>query len=85
MAIEDTQVPIHKHTILVFFFFNEKQNKAKLKTNKQKYVKPQTSQFCYAEAHRCYSILVGFSGEMVIYAFFLGFFSHSRQKEWYKC
>ena len=25
-----------------------------------------------------------FSGEMVIYAFILGFFSHSHQNEWYK-
>ena len=33
------------------------------------YVKPKTSQFCYAEAHRHYTSLVGFSGEMIIYAF----------------
>ena len=26
--------------------------------------------------------LTSFSGEMVIFAFLLGFFSHSRQKEW---
>ena len=38
------------------------------------YVKPKTSQFCYAEAHRHYTSLVGFSGEMVIYTFLLGFF-----------
>ena len=38
------------------------------------YVKPKTSQFCYAKAHRCYTWLAGFSDEMVIYAFFLGFF-----------
>ena len=49
------------------------------------YVKPQTSQFCYAESHRCYSWLVGFSGEIVIYAFLLGFSSPSRQKELYAC
>ena len=41
--------------------------------------------FCYAEAYRCYSWLAGFSGEMVIDTFLLGFFSHSRQKEWYEC
>ena len=35
------------------------------------YVKPQTSEFCYAEAHRCNIWLVGFSGEIVIYAFLL--------------
>ena len=28
--------------------------------------------------------LTSFSSEMVIYVFFLGFFSHSRQKEWYE-
>ena len=28
--------------------------------------------------------LISFSGEMVIYAFLLGFFSPSRQKEWFK-
>ena len=49
------------------------------------YVKPQTSQFCYAEAHRCFAWLAGFSGEIVIYAFLLGFFSLSCQKEWYGC
>ena len=49
------------------------------------YVKPQTSQFCYAKAYRCYTWLAGFSGEMVIYAFLLGFFSSSYQKEWYEC
>ena len=48
------------------------------------YVKPKTSQVCYAEAHRCYTWLTGFSGEMIIYVFPLGFFSHSRQKEWYE-
>ena len=30
-------------------------------------------------------MIVGFSGEMVIYAFLLGFSSPSRQKEWYEC
>ena len=50
-----------------------------------KYVKQLTFQFCYAEAHKCHSWLAGNSGEMVIYAFFLGFSSPSRQKEWYKC
>ena len=30
------------------------------------------------------SWLTGNSGEMVIYASLLGFFSHSRQKEWYE-
>ena len=42
-----TQVPIYtKHTLFLYFsnfskkqFFYEKQNKAKLKTNKQKHVK----------------------------------------------
>ena len=29
--------------------------------------------------------LVGNNGEMIIYAFLLGFFSPSRQKEWYEC
>ena len=29
--------------------------------------------------------LAGNSGEMVIYAFLLEFFSHSHQKEWYEC
>ena len=29
--------------------------------------------------------LVGNSGEMVIYAFLLGFSNPSRQKEWYEC
>ena len=27
----------------------------------------------------------GNSGEMIIYAFLLGFFSPSHEKEWYKC
>ena len=39
------------------------------------YVKPKTSQFCYDEAHRCYTWLASFSGEVVIYAFLLRFFS----------
>ena len=47
MAIKGTQVPIYtKHTLFlsfpdfsIFYFFYEKQNKAKLKTNKQKHVK----------------------------------------------
>ena len=29
--------------------------------------------------------LAGNSGEMIIYAFLLGFSSLSRQKEWYEC
>ena len=63
------------------------------------YVKLLTFQFCYAEAHKCHwhhtftmpkhtdviSWMVGNSGEMVIYAFLLGIFSSSRQKEWYEC
>ena len=44
--------------------------------------KPKISQFCYTRAYRCYTWLVGVNGEMVIYAFLLGFSSHSRQKEW---
>ena len=43
--------------------------------------KPKISKFCYAEAHKCYTWLAGFSGEMVIYAFLLGIFSPSCQKE----
>ena len=47
IAIQDTQVPMYtKHILFLYFsdfsnFFNfyEKQNKAKLKTNKQKNVK----------------------------------------------
>ena len=47
MAIQGAQVPMYtKHTLFLYFlFFNfflnfyEKQNKAKLKTNKQKHVK----------------------------------------------
>ena len=45
MAIKGTQVPMYtQHTLFLYFsnfsfFFNEKQNKAKLKTNKQKHVK----------------------------------------------
>ena len=45
MAIQDTQVPMYTNThcfciFLIFhFFFKEKHNKAKLKTNKQKHVK----------------------------------------------
>ena len=53
-----------------------------------------TSWFCYASAtsyrarilgiaHR-FLWLMSFSGEMVIYAFFLGFYSPSRQREWFK-
>ena len=40
-----------------------------------------TLHFCYAEAYRYHIMIGGNSGEMVIYAFLLGFFSHSRQKE----
>ena len=39
-----------------------------------------TSHFCYAEIYRCHTSLEGNSGEMVINAFLLGFFSPSRQK-----
>ena len=49
MAIQGTQVPMYTntHCFCIFFYFsnffifyfNEKQNKAKLKTNKQKHVK----------------------------------------------
>ena len=63
------------------------------------YVKHLTLHNSYAEAYRCHwhctlatlkhtgviLWLAGNSGEMIIYAFLLGFFSHSRQKEWYKC
>ena len=56
-----------------------------------------TFQFCYAEAHKCHwhytfvmpkhtgviSWLASNNGEMVIYAFLLGFSCPSRQKEWY--
>ena len=62
-------------------------------------VKLLTFQFCYAEAHKCHwhctfamskhigviSWLAGNSGEMVIYAFLIGFSSPSYQKEWYTC
>ena len=43
--------------------------------------------FCYVEAYECCSWLAGFSGEIVIYAFLLGFFSHSHQKRviWVLC
>ena len=58
-----------------------------------------TFQFCYAESRKChwhytFAIskhtgvilwLAGNSGEMVTYAFLLGFFSPSNQKEWYEC
>ena len=44
-----------------------------------------TSHFCYAEAYKSHTWLAGNSGEMVINAFLSGFFSHSRQKEWYEC
>ena len=45
MVIQGTQVPMYtKHTLFLYFSifflnFYEKQNKAKLKTNKQKHVK----------------------------------------------
>ena len=45
MAIQGAQVSMYtKHILFLYFlifdfFFNEKQNKAKLKTNKQKHVK----------------------------------------------
>ena len=44
-----------------------------------------TLNFCYAEAY-IYVILwfAGNRGEMVIYAFLLGFSSPSRKKEWYE-
>ena len=38
-----------------------------------------TSHFCYAETYRCHTWLEGNSGEMVINAFLLGFFSPSHQ------
>ena len=58
-----------------------------------------TFQFCYVEAHKCHwhctfampkhtgviLWLAGNNGDMVIYAFLLGFSSPSRQKEWYEC
>ena len=63
------------------------------------YVKLLTSQFRYDEAHKCHwdfifvmpkhtdaiSWLAGNSGEMVIYAFLLGFSSPPHQKEWHEC
>ena len=46
MVIQGTQVPMYtKHTLFLYFYdfsifyFYEKQNKAKLKINKQKHVK----------------------------------------------
>ena len=42
MAIKGTQVPMYtKHTLFLYFFIFQfkKQNKAKLKTNKQKHAK----------------------------------------------
>ena len=46
MAIQGTQVPLYtKHILFLYFsyffhfFYYEKQNKAKMKTNKQKHVK----------------------------------------------
>ena len=45
------------------------------------YVKHLTFHFCYAKAHKCHSCLAGNSGEMVFYAFLLGFSSSSYQKE----
>ena len=46
MAIQGTKVPMYTNThyfciflIFHFFYFYEKQNKAKLKTNKQNHVK----------------------------------------------
>ena len=44
-------------------------------------VKLLTLHFCYAKAYRCHFMIGGNSGEMVIYAFLLGFSSLSRQKE----
>ena len=58
-----------------------------------------TFQFFYVEAHKCHwhctfampkhtgviLWLADNSGEMVIYAFLLGFSSPPRQKEWYEC
>ena len=50
------------------------------------YFKPKISQFCYDKAHRCYTWLAGFSGEMIIYTFLLRFFSPSHKKrKWYEC
>ena len=74
------------YSLPFFFFFFEHIMHEHIEERKEipNYVKPQTSQFCYAEAHRYYTWLAGFSDEMVIYAFLLGFFSHSCKKEWYK-
>ena len=45
------------------------------------YVKVLTLHFCYAETYVCHFMIDGNSDEMVIYAFLLGFVSHSRKKE----
>ena len=45
------------------------------------YVKQLTFQLCYAEHTNVILWLAGNSGEIVIYAFFLGFSSPSRQKD----
>ena len=40
MAIQGMQVPMYtKHTLFLYFFLYKKQNKQKLKVNKQKHVK----------------------------------------------
>ena len=44
-------------------------------------IKLLTLIFCYAEAYKFHFMIEGNSGEMVIYAFLLGFSSPSRQKE----
>ena len=44
-------------------------------------IKHLTFHFCYTEACNCHFIIGGNSGEMVIYAFLLGFSSHSHKKE----
>ena len=36
------------------------------------------------QTHTCYKWLLGFSSEIVIYAFLLGFSSPFRQKKWYE-
>ena len=48
-------------------------------------VKLLTLNFYYAEAYRCHFMIDDNSGEMVIYAFLLGFPSPSCKKESYKC
>ena len=44
-------------------------------------VKLLTLHFCYAETYRCYLMIGGNSGELVNYAFLLGFFRPSHHKK----